>query len=54
MSAFAAPIQRYTAATALQLVDRAAYARAVLPEQGGAAADTTRPYRIPAPAEGVR
>ena len=54
MSAFAAPIQRYTAATALQLVDRAAYARAVLPEQGGAAADTTRPYRIPAPAEGAR
>ena len=48
MSAFAAPIQRYTAAAALQLTDRAAYARAVLPEQGGAQADTTRPYRVPA------
>ncbi len=50
MSACAAPIQRYTAAAALQLADRAAYARAVLPEQGGAAARTTRPYRLPAEA----
>ena len=47
MSAFAAPIQRYTAAAALQLQDRAAYANAVLPEMGGAQAETTRPYRIP-------
>lgn len=46
MSVFAAPLQRYTAAAALQLVDRAAYARAVLPEQGGENARTTRPYRI--------
>jgi multicomponent K+:H+ antiporter subunit D len=46
MSAFAAPLQRYTAAAALQLLDRAAYARAVLGEQGGAQAQTTRPYRI--------
>jgi multicomponent K+:H+ antiporter subunit D len=55
MSAFAAPIQRYTAAAAAQLADRAAYARAVLPEQGGADARTTRPYRIPQPGpEGTR
>lgn len=55
MSAFAAPIQRYTAAAAAQLLDRDAYARAVLGEQGGAQADTARPYRIaPAPAEGTR
>ena len=53
MSAFAAPIQRYTDAAARQLTDRAAYARAVLPEQGGAQAQTTRPYRIPQP-EGPR
>lgn len=46
MSVFAAPLQRYTAAAALQLVDRAAYARAVLPEQGGENARTTRPYRV--------
>jgi multicomponent K+:H+ antiporter subunit D len=44
LSAFAAPVQRYTAAAALQLQDRTAYARAVL---GDAAAQTTRPYRIP-------
>jgi len=50
MSAFAAPIQRYTTAAALQLGDRAAYARAVLSEQGGEAANTTRPYRVPAEA----
>jgi multicomponent K+:H+ antiporter subunit D len=64
MSVFAAPIQRYTAAAALQLQDRAAYAGAVLPESGGAAAQTTRPYRgvnpplpgasKPAPAEAAR
>jgi len=55
MSAAAAPIQRYTAAAAAQLMDRDAYARAVLPEQGGPAARTARPYRIGAPpAEGTR
>ena len=43
MSVFAAPIQRYTAATALQLNDRAAYARAVLGAQGEAT-QSTRPY----------
>ncbi|NWG74176.1 MAG: monovalent cation/H+ antiporter subunit D [Rubrivivax sp.] len=43
MSVFAAPIQRYTEATARQLVDRAAYARAVL---GHERVDTTRPYRF--------
>jgi multicomponent K+:H+ antiporter subunit D len=47
MSVWAAPIQRYTAAAAAQLMDRDAYARAVLPEQGGPAANTVRPYRIP-------
>jgi multicomponent K+:H+ antiporter subunit D len=52
MSVLAAPIQRYTSATAEQLVDRGAYARAVL---GSAGADsiTTRPYRF-APPEGQR
>ncbi len=49
LSIFAAPIQRYTMATALQLGDRAAYARAVLGEQGGMAADTARPYDGKAP-----
>jgi multicomponent K+:H+ antiporter subunit D len=47
LSIYAAPIQRYTAAAALQMMDRDAYARAVLSEQGGAQADTVRPYRIP-------
>jgi multicomponent K+:H+ antiporter subunit D len=64
MSVFAAPIQRYTAAAALQLQDRAAYAGAVMPESGGAEAQTTRPYRgvnpplpgasKPAPVEAAR
>jgi multicomponent K+:H+ antiporter subunit D len=49
LTVFAAPIQRYTAAAALQLQDRDAYARAVLPEMGGPAADTVRPYRLPQP-----
>lgn len=48
LSVFAAPLQRYTAAAALQLSDRDAYARAVL---GDPAAVTTRPYRIPQPAD---
>ena len=43
MSVFAAPIQRYTDEAAKQLVDRKAYARAVL---GSEALDTTRPYRF--------
>ncbi|MCW5613025.1 MAG: monovalent cation/H+ antiporter subunit D [Rubrivivax sp.] len=43
MSVFAAPLQRYTDAAALQLADRAAYARAVL---GEGVTDTTRPYRF--------
>jgi multicomponent K+:H+ antiporter subunit D len=47
MTVLAAPIQRYTDATAAQLQDRAAYARAVLGEQGGAEAVTVRPYRVP-------
>jgi multicomponent K+:H+ antiporter subunit D len=56
LSAAAAPVQRYTAAAALQLMDRAAYAGAVLPAQpgqpgvgGGLDADTTRPYRMQQP-----
>lgn len=49
MSVFAAPLQRYTQAAAEQLLDRAAYARAVLGEQA-AAEGTTRPYRFGAPA----
>jgi multicomponent K+:H+ antiporter subunit D len=46
LSVLAAPIQRYTEATALQLADRAAYARAALRDVGGDQADTTRPYRV--------
>jgi len=49
LSVMAAPVQRYTAAAALQLSDRDAYARAVLPELGGPAADSARPYRLPQP-----
>jgi len=51
MSVFAAPIQRYTDAAALQLEDREAYARVVLGARG-AATETTRPYtgRVDAPA----
>ncbi len=45
LSVFAAPAQRYTAAAAVQLQDRAAYARAVL---GGERAQSTRPFRAPA------
>lgn len=41
----ASPLKRYTDATAAQLADRAAYAEAVLGPVGGAAAQTTRPYR---------
>jgi multicomponent K+:H+ antiporter subunit D len=48
MSIWAAPIQRYTAQAAEQLLDRAAYARAVLGE-AGLAAQTARPYRFPIP-----
>ena len=40
MSVFAAPLKRYTDATAAQLLDREAYARAVL----GTGRDTVRPY----------
>jgi multicomponent K+:H+ antiporter subunit D len=46
MSVFAGPVQRYTAAAAAQLGDRAAYGRAVL----GDNVQTTRPYRFDAPA----
>jgi multicomponent K+:H+ antiporter subunit D len=44
MSVFAAPLLRYTAAAAEQLLDRDASGRAVLGEQGGASADTARPF----------
>jgi multicomponent K+:H+ antiporter subunit D len=44
LSAFAAPVQRYTEAAARQVLDRAAYADAVLGARQGA---TQRPYRIP-------
>jgi multicomponent K+:H+ antiporter subunit D len=44
MSVFAAPLQRYTAAAAEQLLDRKAYADAVLGEQGALDARTARPY----------
>ncbi|WP_341886663.1 monovalent cation/H+ antiporter subunit D [Variovorax sp. YR752] len=45
MSAFAEPLKRYTDAAAAQLLDRRAYAEAVLGERG-VETDTTRPYRI--------
>ena len=41
----ASPMKRYTDAAAAQLADTAAYADAVLGPLGGAAAETTRPYR---------
>ena len=41
----ASPMKRYTDAAAAQLADKAAYAKAVLGPLGGAAAETTRPYR---------
>ena len=41
----ASPLKRYTDAAAAQLADRDAYAKAVLGPVGGAAAQTTRPYR---------
>jgi multicomponent K+:H+ antiporter subunit D len=52
LSLAAAPVTRYTDATARQLADRAAYARAVLPEVGGERAVSVRPYtgQRPAPA----
>ena len=50
ISVLAAPLLRYTDAAARQLTDRAAYARAVLPQLGGPAADSAVPYtgRLPA------
>jgi multicomponent K+:H+ antiporter subunit D len=53
LSLAAAPVTRYTDATARQLVDRAAYARAVLPELGGDRAVTVRPYTGERPAAGA-
>jgi multicomponent K+:H+ antiporter subunit D len=44
LAVFASPVKRYTDAAALQLLDKAAYAEAVLGAQGGASANTTRPY----------
>ena len=49
MSVFAGPVQRYTAAAAVQLGDRAAYGRAVLGEN----TQMTRPYRFDAPSPGA-
>ena len=45
MSVFAEPFKRYTDAAAAQLLDRRAYAEAVLGAQG-LQTETTRPYRI--------
>ena len=58
MSVFAAPLQAYCEQAARQLLDRDAYARAVLGPQG-MATDTARPYLFnppaaPAPVPGVR
>ena len=51
MSVSAAPLKRYTEAMAHQLLDRPAYARAVLgvDEATGQPPVTVRPYRMPAP-----
>ena len=51
MSVGAAPLKRYTEAMANQLLDRPAYARAVLgvDEATGQPPITVRPYRMPAP-----
>ena len=48
MTVWAAPIQRYTEATARQLQDREGYARAVL-GPAGAQQPTMRPYRFDTP-----
>ncbi|WP_418320445.1 monovalent cation/H+ antiporter subunit D [Piscinibacter sakaiensis] len=45
MTMAAAPLQAYMADAARQLVDREAYARAVIGERDGRVPDTTRPYR---------
>jgi multicomponent K+:H+ antiporter subunit D len=44
LAVMASPVKRYTDAAAAQLADKAAYAQAVLGEQGGVNAHTTRPY----------
>ena len=60
LSVMAQPVARYVQAAAIQLLDRAAYADAVLSSQGGAAANTARPYTgilapaAPASAPGAR
>lgn len=52
MSVYAAPLQRYTDATAVQLLDRMGYARAVLGVDAatGEVPVSVRPYRMPAAA----
>jgi hypothetical protein len=44
MAVGASPLVRYTQATAAQLADTSAYARAVLGLPAGAPSDSTRPY----------
>ena len=44
LAVLASPVKRYTDEAALQLADTAAYAEAVLGSQGGARANTARPY----------
>ncbi|QCB45885.1 monovalent cation/H+ antiporter subunit D [Hydrogenophaga sp. PAMC20947] len=44
LAVMASPVKRYTDATAAQLADKAAYAQAILGDQGGVNARTTRPY----------
>ncbi|MCU0761418.1 MAG: monovalent cation/H+ antiporter subunit D [Hydrogenophaga sp.] len=44
MAVLASPVKRYTDATANQLADSAAYAKAVLGLEPGAGSNTTRPY----------
>ena len=45
LAVFASPFKSYTDAAATQLLDRSAYARAVLGIPTGGASTTTRPYR---------
>ncbi len=50
MTVFAGPLQRYTAAAAIQLNDRAGYGRAVLGTRDGVPINNVRPYDGTAPA----
>ena len=54
LAVMASPVKRYTDATAAHLANKAAYAQAVLGEQGGVNAQTTRPFDGKRPAAPVQ